>query len=102
MRRAGIANTEIARATSQAALASYDAAGVGYVAWIDTGADDRECLACEQNAAADPVPLGEMFPSGATAPPQHPNCRCAITPSDSGGVALPSIADLKDILGGFE
>lgn len=93
-----IASTEVARATSQAALASYEVAGVGQVSWLTA---PGACQRCQDNESASPIRLGDNFPSGSDSPPSHPRCRCSCVPSSVGGVDLPSIADLKDILGGF-
>jgi SPP1 gp7 family putative phage head morphogenesis protein len=95
-----IAITEISRAMSQAALANYQQAGVGTVSWL-TASDTRVCPGCDACAADSPIPLGEAFTGRVDAPPLHPRCRCSLVPDDIGGVSLPSVSDLQDILGGF-
>lgn len=81
-RAALIANTEVRRANSYAALEGYkagaDAAGlVVQKEWMITGG---ACVICEENADQGPIDLEEEFESGDDAPPAHPNCRCAIAP----------------------
>jgi NAD+--asparagine ADP-ribosyltransferase len=93
-----IAVTEIARAVSQAALANYQQAGVRQIAWLSVAG---ACSLCAGNEAVGAIRLGDLFPSGADAPPQHPWCRCSVVPGSVGPVVLPSISDLQDILGGF-
>ncbi|MEZ5298141.1 MAG: DivIVA domain-containing protein [Ilumatobacteraceae bacterium] len=39
------------------------------------------CPDCEDNSLAGPVPAGEAFPTGHTAAPAHPGCRCLSLPS---------------------
>jgi len=38
---------------------------------------------CDDNALAGAVVLGEAFPTGHTAPPLHPSCRCMVVPADT-------------------
>jgi hypothetical protein len=59
----------------QSNLSEYKAAGVKQVEWIATD----PCPICAQNAGAR-VPIGSTFPSGAEAPPAHPNCICDVKP----------------------
>jgi hypothetical protein len=33
---------------------------------------------CEDNSLADPVMVGDGFPTGHTNPPAHPGCRCLL------------------------
>lgn len=76
-----IAETEIARANSLAALEGYKAAGQAGVAvkkeWLVA---DEACDDCQANADEGPIDLDDDFPSGDDAPPGHPNCRCALSP----------------------
>lgn len=80
-----IAETEQTNAVMQGELQGWQESGVvsGSV-WLLTN-NENECELCEANADAGEVPLGEAFPSGATAPPQHPNCQCSLSP-----VVIPS------------
>ena len=75
-----IARTEIAQADVAGAMSGYRASNlVKGNQWI-TAEDDKvsdECLACE---AAGVIGLDEKFPGGNDAPPNHPNCRCAVIP----------------------
>lgn len=50
------------------------------VRWVvDDG--DTPSPDCEDNALAPPMPKGEPFPTGHTAPPLHPSCRCMAVPA---------------------
>jgi SPP1 gp7 family putative phage head morphogenesis protein len=74
-----IAVTETRRAVSAASMDSYQEAGVEKVEWL-IAASETLCEKCSSNASAGPIPLNSEFPSGNTAPPAHPHCRCAISP----------------------
>jgi len=75
-----ISRTETIRASNAGSLESYKASGVvGAVEWL-TAEDDKVTPDCVLNGEAGPVQLGRAFPSGAEAPPDHPNCRCTIAP----------------------
>ncbi len=75
-----ISRTETIRASNAGSLESYKASGVvGAVEWL-TAEDDKVTPDCVLNGEAGPVRLGQAFPSGAEAPPDHPNCRCTIAP----------------------
>ena len=78
-RAARIAQSEVTRAMAAGAAEVYRLAGVQWVEWV-TAEDARVCALCDANEAAGPVFLGQSFPSGAMAPPQHPRCRCALMP----------------------
>lgn len=73
-----VAVTELSRAQSAAALDLYQAHGITRVLWM---AEPDACPICRENAANDPLPLGQAFPSGDALPPAHPNCRCWPMPS---------------------
>lgn len=75
-----IAQTEVTRAMSLAALQAYKASGIGMVRWL-TVEDSRVCAKCDANEAAGPRPIGTPFPSGDICPPGHPRCRCAAVPA---------------------
>jgi hypothetical protein len=70
-----IARTETARALITANQAEYRAAGVEQIEWLV----GDPCKICAVNAGAI-VAMGQAFPSGALAPPAHPNCVCDIAP----------------------
>jgi hypothetical protein len=76
-----IAVTEVTRAMQMAAMEAYRTAGVEKVRWITRSG--HPCPACLANEAAGPRYLGEPFPSGSTAPPEHPHCECALIPAES-------------------
>ena len=73
-----VARTEVARAQSQATADTYRGASVQRVEWITSPTD--ACPICVANAEESPVRLGQDFRGGQDAPPQHPNCRCALVP----------------------
>jgi len=75
-----IARTEIAKADTAGAMASYRLSQiVTHKRWLSANDDavSAECAECE---AAGAILLDEDFPSGVDAPPNHPNCRCAVLP----------------------
>lgn len=75
-----IARTETIAASNAGALESYRASGVvGGKQWL-TAEDDRVSEDCAANGEAGTVAIDAAFPSGASAPPDHPNCRCTIVP----------------------
>jgi SPP1 gp7 family putative phage head morphogenesis protein len=74
-----VAQTEVTRAMAAGAAEVYRLNGDNLVEWV-TAEDDHVCPLCDANEAAGPQFLGHAFPSGATAPPQHPRCRCALIP----------------------
>jgi SPP1 gp7 family putative phage head morphogenesis protein len=73
-----IARTETAQADSQGQMQGYEESGVVEGTEWTTAEDDEVDSDCVLNGEAGIVPLGEEYPSGDTAPPAHPNCRCAI------------------------
>ena len=71
-----IAQTEMSSAVSVAARQSYLDSGVKQVEWlVAVGCED-----CQMNADASPLGIDEVFPSGDTEPPAHPNCMCDLAP----------------------
>lgn len=75
-----IARTETAFADSEGNLAGWKESGVvDGKEWL-TAEDDLVSPECEENGAAGIIGLEEDFPSGDSAPPTHPNCRCSISP----------------------
>lgn len=77
-----IARTETIAASADGALASYqqgyamgalDGYGKVWIAELDSRCDAR-CAALD----GEVVPFDQTFSSGEAAPPDHPNCRCAI------------------------
>lgn len=53
--------------------------GVSNHKWISSR-DEAVCEYCAANEQAGIVRLGDLFPSGAVAPPQHQRCRCIDVP----------------------
>ena len=74
-----IARTETANALSTASLDSIDM-GVDGKQWVTAG-DGNVSAECQANEADGIIPVNKEFSSGAMAPPQHPNCRCAVAPA---------------------
>ena len=75
-----IARTETADALSQASLENMKEMGIDGKAWITVG-DTEVSDECEANERQGTIQVGQAFVSGPMAPPQHPNCRCALAPS---------------------
>lgn len=75
-----IARTETANALSQASLDTMDDMGIDGKEWVTAG-DDRVSEECLGNEAEGVIPVGQSFSSGVMAPPEHPDCRCTISPS---------------------
>lgn len=75
-----IARTETAMADVQGNMAAYRESGIvtGKI-WITAG-DDLVSEDCALNGEAGEVGLNDSFPSGASEPPDHPNCRCDVIP----------------------
>lgn len=73
-----IAKTEIAKAQSQGNLTAWKQTGVVKTAkWLVSSIHDQDD-ACDANMQAGPIPIGEAFPSGVEAPPDHPRCNCML------------------------
>jgi len=71
-----ISQTEMSRAVSVASRNVYETSGVEQVEWLVA----EGCEDCQENAEASPIGINEVFPSGDTEPPAHPNCMCSIAP----------------------
>jgi len=87
-RAQAIAITETSRALNYSALDLYKQNEVEQVSWLAL----QPCDLCETNAAAGPVKVGASFPSGNTAPPAHPHCRCTLLPIIDTGLPVPQPA----------
>ena len=78
-----IARTEVAYADVHGNVEAYKEAkaqGVEVLKkWITAG-DDLVSEDCRLNGESDPIPLDALFPSGVGEPPDHPNCRCDVSP----------------------
>jgi len=75
-----IARTETANALSAASLDTMKDMGIEGKEWVTAG-DDRVSPECQGNEAEGIIPVGQTFSGGVDAPPQHPNCRCALAPA---------------------
>ena len=75
-----IARTETANALSQASLDTMKEMGIDGKEWVTAG-DDLVSDECNENEAQGVIPLANQFSGGVGAPPQHPDCRCAIAPA---------------------
>lgn len=83
-----IARTEIARADSEGALIGWAQSGVvNGKSWLTVG-DDKVSKPCLHNQGVGVVALDWDYGDGVLAPPQHPNCRCAV---------LPEVVDLMEL-----
>jgi SPP1 gp7 family putative phage head morphogenesis protein len=74
-----IALTETSRAVGEATVERYQEMGLRRFEWI-TVEGEGVCEACDENAEAGPISVGEAFPSGDYHEPAHPNCRCKMAP----------------------
>lgn len=75
-----IARTETRLAHSLGEIAGWAESGVvSKKIWL-TAEDDRVSADCVANGDQGAIDLDEPFSSGAEAPPNHPNCRCVISP----------------------
>ncbi|MHB1472400.1 MAG: phage minor head protein [Dermatophilaceae bacterium] len=71
-----IADTEMARAVSQASQDEYAQNQISHWDWLAT---PGACSICEDNEANSPYPTGQ-----GPQIPAHPNCHCASSPVDPG------------------
>ncbi|AEV24614.1 phage putative head morphogenesis protein, SPP1 gp7 family [Azospira oryzae PS] len=75
-----IARTELAKADVAGSMEGYRASGVVQgKRWI-TAEDDLVSDECKACGDAGVIGIDDVFPSGEDAPPNHPNCRCAVVP----------------------
>lgn len=75
-----IAVTETTAAMNTGATDTYASAGDVHWKAVVSAGDNTVCDLCDENEAASPIRVTDDFPNGD--PPTHPNCRCAIEPSD--------------------
>lgn len=75
-----IARTETAGALSQSSLDTMADMGIDGKEWVTAG-DDRVSDDCLGNEAEGVIPANQSFSGGVMAPPQHPDCRCAVAPA---------------------
>lgn len=89
-----IAITEQNRAMSMASMQNYQNSGLEKMEW--SGANP--CDLCAPNEG-QVVEIGQAFNTGATQPPVHPNCRCALLPViDDSLYAEPNTTGVTDVL----
>lgn len=72
-----IARTETNRADNIATIGGYKTAGVKKKRWL-TANDDKVTPECRMNQKQGEIGIDDLFLSGDSAPPVHPNCRCTI------------------------
>jgi hypothetical protein len=75
VRAATIARTEVARARAHGVDAGARVASFDQKSWA---IDDIACPVCRGNAAAGWIGIDDVFPSGDSLGPAHPNCACGI------------------------
>ncbi len=75
-----IARTETANALSQSSLDTMKDMGIEGKEWITAG-DDLVSDDCAANEDQGVIPANQAFSGGTMAPPQHPDCRCAVSPA---------------------
>ena len=75
-----IARTETANALSEASLDSMKDMGIEGKEWVTAG-DALVSDECLGNEAEGVISVGQAFSGGVMAPPQHPDCRCAVAPA---------------------
>ena len=75
-----IARTETSNALGQASLDRMKDMGIEGKEWITAG-DERVSPECMGNEGEGVIPRDQAFGSGVMAPPQHPACRCAVSPA---------------------
>lgn len=74
-----IAQNELNESMSESSLRTFERLGVSGKSWSTVG-DDRVSEDCQSNAASGIIPIDANFATGKDRPPQHPNCRCTLTP----------------------
>lgn len=83
-RAAAISRTEVAAAMTASAMEVYHDAGIQQVNLLTAD----PCPACEAIAAKNPWDI-DAIPQ----PPEHPNCRCALSPVHSTAPSMPTPED---------
>ena len=78
-----IARTEMRFARSAGQIEMGKLVGANKKQW-STAQDDDVSPECVENGQAGPdsdgvIDIGDAYPSGAMAPPEHPNCRCVLS-----------------------
>ena len=75
-----ISRTETATALSQASLDTMADMGIDGKEWITAG-DAQVSDDCLGNEAEGVISVHQAFSGGVMAPPQHPDCRCSVSPA---------------------
>lgn len=73
-----IAQTEVTRAMTTAALDTYGRFGAERIEFL-SAEDGKVCSLCGGNENQGPIPIGDTFKNGM--PPVHPRCRCTVLPA---------------------
>lgn len=73
-----IAETEIQNAVESTVVEEIKNQGFNAINWH---ANPDACDLCKANEAASPIRIDSDAPSGDTAPPAHPRCRCTTSPA---------------------
>lgn len=73
-----IARTEVSASLNEGNIQAFKQAGIENVEWLAI-VDDVTADICLENDG-EVRKLGDDFPSGATQPPNHVNCRCSVLP----------------------
>jgi len=89
-----IARTETANALSTASLDSMKDMGIEGKQWVTAG-DDMVSDECMGNESEGVIPVNQSFSGGVMAPPQHPNCRCVVSPAILKGKGEPPATTTK-------
>ncbi len=71
--------TEIHHAINSRILDDLQTQGVTKKIWV---VNPDACLICVDNADIGPIGIDDLFPSGDSCPPAHPNCRCILDQDD--------------------
>lgn len=71
------ARTEGTRAAAAGTKAALQSGGYETWRWLAEGAACADCAGNDDEV----VQIGDTFPSGASEPPGHPNCRCVVLPN---------------------
>lgn len=73
-----VAQTEVTRAMTTAALDTYGRFGSQQIEFLSAD-DGKVCPRCDANEEQGAIPIGSTFRNGM--PPVHPRCRCTVLPA---------------------
>lgn len=74
-----IAENEAAVIVGEMEVEVYKRNNIQFHKWV-TSRDESVCLKCEANEREGLIPVGDTFPTGVSAPPDHVRCRCFSLP----------------------